>query len=65
MHRLALRIRGDTPRPALEGFRDGWQACLKAAAAADAALAAGRILPAGNNFIVVIFVTRKPFLKTL
>ena len=38
-------------------FRDGWQACIEAAAVADAALAAGRILPAGNNFIVVIFVT--------
>ena len=37
-----------------EGFRDRWQACIKAAAAGDAARAAGRILQAGNNFIVTM-----------
>jgi len=42
-----------------EGFWDGRQACIDsmAAAAAAAALGAGRIQPAGKDFIVVIFAT--------
>ncbi len=40
----------------LEGFRGWWHTFIKAAAAADAAQAPDKILLAGNNFIVVIFV---------
>ncbi len=42
-----------------------WQAFIKAAAAADAARGAGRIQPAGKDFIVVIFATMCTFFDSI